>query len=218
MLKVISSLPSPYARKVRIALAEKGIPFELITEMPWGKATQTPQHNPLEKVPIVIFEDGKTIYESSYILDYLEAKFPNTVPLLPQGSEHLDEALHAKQIAVVANGICDALLLLFFEKQRDEEKRSELWMDRQQRKVDGGIKAIAGWLGDDERKDYFVMNQFGLADIAVGSMLGWLKLRFPDHPWQQMYPNLARYSDSLEQRPSFTDSIPKPQYFNEAVV
>ena len=35
MLKLISATPSPYARKVRIALAEKNIAFELITEVPW---------------------------------------------------------------------------------------------------------------------------------------------------------------------------------------
>ena len=46
MFKLISATPSPYARKVRIQLAEKGIPFELITEVPWNSDTQTPLHNP----------------------------------------------------------------------------------------------------------------------------------------------------------------------------
>ena len=36
MLQLISATPSPYARKVRIALAEKNIPFDLITEVPWN--------------------------------------------------------------------------------------------------------------------------------------------------------------------------------------
>jgi hypothetical protein len=36
------SLKKPYARKVRIVLAEKGIPFELITEVPWDSTTSTP--------------------------------------------------------------------------------------------------------------------------------------------------------------------------------
>ncbi len=47
MYRLISATPSPYARKVRIALAEKGIPFELRTEVPWDAATQTPASNPL---------------------------------------------------------------------------------------------------------------------------------------------------------------------------
>jgi glutathione S-transferase len=51
MYRPISAAPSPYARKVRIALAEKGVPFELQTEVPWDSGTRTPAHNPLEKLP-----------------------------------------------------------------------------------------------------------------------------------------------------------------------
>ena len=54
MLQLISATPSPYARKVRIALAEKNIPFELITEVPWNQGAITPQHNPLAKLPVLL--------------------------------------------------------------------------------------------------------------------------------------------------------------------
>jgi glutathione S-transferase len=50
MLKLISSRSSSYARKARIALAEKRIPFELIKEVPWESTTQTPLYDPLPKV------------------------------------------------------------------------------------------------------------------------------------------------------------------------
>ena len=47
MYQLISATPSPYARKVRIALAEKGLPFELLTEVPWDSTTasHTPSHS-----------------------------------------------------------------------------------------------------------------------------------------------------------------------------
>lgn len=61
----LSYLPSsPYARKVRITLAEKGIPFELQTEVPWDSTTKTPEYNPLEKLPVLIPDTGKAVYES----------------------------------------------------------------------------------------------------------------------------------------------------------
>ena len=41
-MKLISATPSPYARKVRIQLIEKGIPFELVTEVPWNSDTTVP--------------------------------------------------------------------------------------------------------------------------------------------------------------------------------
>ncbi len=59
MLTLISATPSPYARKNRIALIEKGIAFELKSEIPWHSTTETPKYNPLEKLPILIFDDGR---------------------------------------------------------------------------------------------------------------------------------------------------------------
>lgn len=213
MLRLISATPSPYARKVRIALAEKSIPFELLTEVPWDSTTQTPQYNPLEKLPVLILENGKSIYESHYILEYIEAKYTAVLQLLPKND--VDGVLFAKQVEVVADGICDALVLLFFEKQREEGKRSEEWMARQRRKVDGGLKALAEWIGD---KKFFVNDVFGLADIAAGSVLGYLKVRFPEHPWRETYPYLARYSEDLEERQSFESTQPRPQKISDKIV
>lgn len=63
-LDSLYSSSSPYARKVRITLAEKGIPFELQTEVPWDSTTKTPEYNPLEKLPVLIPDAGKPVYES----------------------------------------------------------------------------------------------------------------------------------------------------------
>ncbi len=61
MMKLISATPSPYARKVRIALAEKAVPFELVAEVPWNSDTTLPRHNPLEKLPVLVLEDGRQV-------------------------------------------------------------------------------------------------------------------------------------------------------------
>lgn len=127
--QLISATPSPYARKVRIALQEKGLDFELKTEVPWDHTTETPQYNPLEKLPVLVFNDGRpAIYESHYILEYLETKFPE--PSLLPSLKDADDRLLAKQIEVVADGICDALVLAFFEGLREEDKQSKPWRDR----------------------------------------------------------------------------------------
>lgn len=210
MLKLISATPSPYARKVRIVLAEKGIPFELITEVPWDKTTKTPQHNPLEKLPVLILEDGSSVYESHYILEYIEAKFPGKQAML---SEDIDERLFAKKVEVVADGTCDAFVLCFFERQRAQQ--SEEWKARQMRKVDGGFKALAEWVGD---KDFIVGGKFGLADVAAGSVCGYFDVRCPEYPWGRTYPNLAKYLDMLAARQSFKDTVPSPQNISDTIV
>ena len=123
---LISATPSPYARKVRIALQLKNLPFTLQTEVPWDHSTKTPEHNPLEKLPVLILDDeSKTaLYESHYILDWLETKYPEH-PLLPKD---VDERLSAKRVEVVVDGVCDALVLALFESKR--EHQSQPWMDR----------------------------------------------------------------------------------------
>lgn len=213
MLKLISATPSPYARKVRITLLEKDIPFELLTEVPWDSTTQTPRWNPLEKLPVLIEEKTNTsVYESHFILEWIEAKFPDSTPML---GRDVDEKLFAKQVEVVADGMCDACVLMFWEKHRDESKQSKEWVTRQRRKVDGGLKALAEWVGE---KEFFIGDKFGLADVAAGSVLGYMSVRFPDLPWREDYPNLARYHDGLAERESFKKTVPSPQTIKDTIV
>lgn len=207
MYRLISATPSPYARKVRIALIEKGIAFELHTEVPWHADTATPAYNPLEKLPVLITGDGSGIYESRFILEWLEVMhpLPALLPAEPRA------ALAARQVEVICDGICDATVLLFFERRR--EAPSLPWMARQRRKVDGGVAALArlaekGAIGQG----------FGLAEICAGTVLRYLAVRFAEHPWRTDFPALAALSDGLEQRPSFAATTPVPQMITEAVV
>jgi glutathione S-transferase len=211
MMQLISATPSPYARKVRIALAEKSIPFELRTEVPWNSTTATPRYNPLEKLPVLILENGSSVYESRFILEYLEAKHP-APPMLPDDT---DGKLAARHVEVLADGVCDACVLLFWERHRPEEQQSNEWMARQQRKVDGGLAALARIAGE---REFVIGDRFGLADIVTGTVLGYLSVRFAELPWRQRHPNLAALSDRLEQRPSFKGSVPYPQVISDKVV
>ena len=62
MLKLISATPSPFARKVRVALMEKDIPFDLTTVNPWNANERVHPHNPLGKIPFLITDPGTLIY------------------------------------------------------------------------------------------------------------------------------------------------------------
>lgn len=208
MYELISATPSPYARKVRIALIEKGIPFTLRTEVPWHADTATPAFNPLEKLPVLILPDGQGIYESRFILEWLEVMHP-TPPLLPPEPV---QALRARQIEVICDGVCDATVLLFFERRRLTP--SEPWMARQRRKIDGGLAALARLAGEG----FLVEDRFGLADICAGTVLRYLAVRYPEHPWRDTHAILAAMSDRLETRPSFASTIPVAQSITEAVV
>jgi glutathione S-transferase len=87
MIKLYSIALSPWARKVRIALYEKGIPFTKI-DIPHdaaGNLIKPPEFlaaNPRGRVPTLI--DGNvTVYESTVVLEYLEDAYPKP-PLYPR--------------------------------------------------------------------------------------------------------------------------------------
>lgn len=205
-----------------------------MTEVPWDNTTQTPQHNPLEKLPVLFDTEDldNAVYESHFILDWIEYKYPppEYLGLIPETKENElfakkvqgkplllltdhKESNAANTIKVIADGICDACVLMFFEKQRSSP--SQEWTSRQRRKVDGGLNQLAAWVGD---REFLVNDKFTLADIAAGAVLGYLRVRFQDHPWQQDYPNLKRYSDSLEARESFKTTVPTPQTIKDRIV
>ena len=211
MYRLISATPSPYARKVRIQLAEKNIPFELVTEVPWDNDTRTPQFNPLEKLPILICDNGETVYESRFVNEWVEMQHPEP-PLVPEDKEGL---LLSKRFEVLADGICDACVLVFWERARPEAARSDEWTARQLRKRDGGLAEISRLVGDNA---YCVGERLTLADIAVGSLLGWLNVRMSEFDWRRKYPNLARLQDRLERRPSFASTVPYAQVIRGKVV
>ncbi|KAK5716197.1 hypothetical protein LTR17_016539 [Elasticomyces elasticus] len=210
---LISASPSPYARKVRIALAEKGIPFHLQTEVPWDQTTVTPQYNPLEKLPVLILDDKTAIYESHYILEWLEAKHPEPA-LLPSD---IDERLFAKKVEVVCDGMCDAMVIAFFERMREPEKQSEPWKARQMRKVEGGLRQLNTWV-EERQGQYLIGDRLTIADLAIAAFLCWFAIRWSKHSWQSTYPNLRQYWQGLEELEHFKTTRPSPQTMKDQVV
>lgn len=200
--KLIVSLTSPYARKVRITALEKKIDFEMIIDVPWNEDTGVTKLNPLGKVPIWLTENGESIYDSRVIVEYLETMaLPNLFPANPI------DRLKVKKIEALADGIMDASLCLFAErKKRPKELQHPWWIDRQFAKVHRGLSELATLLGE---KNYFYGMELSGADIAVASALGYVGLRFSDDfSWTEKYPPLARFYSKLMERPSFKDTVP----------
>lgn len=69
---------SPYARKVRLALAEKRLPCELRTEKAWERRPEYLELNPAGTVPTLVEDNGLVIPDSNAICEYLEEAYPDT--------------------------------------------------------------------------------------------------------------------------------------------
>lgn len=202
-MKLIGSLSSPYVRKVRIVMAEKKLDYQFILENVWSADTAILESNPLGKVPCLIMEDGGAMFDSRVIVEYIDTLTP-VGKLIPGNGR---ERAEVKCWEALADGVLDAGVLARLEKTlRPEARQSKEWIDRQMLKVNEGLKAISKGLGD---KPFCAGTHYTLADVAVGSALGWLDFRFPQIAWRDAYPNLGKLFDKLSDRTSFKDTVPQ---------
>lgn len=202
-MQLIGSLTSPYMRKVRVLIAEKAIDCPLTLEDVWAADTRIQQTNPLGKVPCLMLDDGYVLYDSRVICQYLDA-LPPAHSLIPAAGRERIEVLRWEALA---DGVLDAGVLLRLEQtQREPHERSSKWLTRQRAKVDAGLTTMAH---DLNGREWCNGARFTLADIALGSALGWLVFRLPEIAWRKQFPNLAGYYATLMTRRSFADSAPK---------
>lgn len=200
-MKLITSLTSPFGRKARIALAEKRLECPLEIDIPWNDDTSVPDYNPLGKIPVLVMDDGTTLFDSRVIVEYLDNLSPVGRLLPVNGRDHIQ----VKRWEALADGISDAAATIFVERRRPAEQQSDAWIARQQQKIDRGLAALS----EDLAESPWCLNDiYTLADIATGCTLGYLAFRFPENDWQEKYPNLARLYDKLMLRPSFADTQP----------
>ena len=204
-MKLIGSPASPYARKVRVVMAEKKLDYQYVIEDVWAPDSAITESNPLGKVPCLIMEAGEAVFDSRVIVEYLDTLSPVGKLIPAQGRERAE----VKTWESLADGLMDAALLARMEvmfKGRTEAQRSQLWIDRQLGKINAVLKAMSTGLAD---KPFCSGVHFSLSDVAVGCALGYLDYRFPQIAWRDTYPNLVKLQDKLAQRPSFMETAPK---------
>ena len=201
-MKLIASLTSPFARKTRIVLAEKRIDYDLTVDVPWNADTQVPEYNPLGKIPVLVMDDGSTLYDSRVIVEYVDTLSPVS-RLIPDGNR---EKIQVKRWEALADGVCEAAATIFLEKKRDEATQSADWIVRHESKIRRGLEAMSVELAE---KNWCHGEFYSLADIAVGCALGYLDLRFAQIDWRKTHPNLEKLADKLAQRQAFKDTVPK---------
>jgi len=201
-MKLIGSLTSPYVRKARIVLAEKKIEYDFELDSPWNDGSKVPGINPLGKIPVLVLDDDTALFDSRVIVEYLDNVTPNN-KLMPAPNR---ERILVKRWEALADGVCDAAAAAFLEGKRPTKLQDRTWIERQRGKIASALAFMADELGDNA---HCMGTHFSLADIAVGSALGYLVFRFADIGWQETHPNLARLYEKLMQRSSFAETVPQ---------
>ena len=204
-MKLIGSPASPYARKVRVVMAEKKLDYQYVIEDVWAPDSNITESNPLGKVPCLVMEGGEAVFDSRVIVEYLDTLSPVGKLIPSQGRERAE----VKTWEALADGLMDAALLARMEAtwvHRTDAQRSQPWIDWQIGKINAVLKAMSIGLAD---KPFCSGVHFSLSDVAVGCALGYLDYRFPQIAWRDTYPNLVKLQDKLSQRASFIETAPK---------
>jgi len=201
-MKLIGSYASPFVRKSRIVFAEKRIEYEFVVDNPNDRGSRVSDFNPLGKVPVLVTDDGAAIYDSSVIVEYLDAISP-VGRLIPEPGR---QRIQVKRWEALADGLMEAAVLCVLEGRRPAKEQSPAWVERQKGKVNQGLRVASSDLAE---KPWCAGESYTLADIALGCALGYLDFRFADLDWRAQHPNLQRHAVKLFKRPAFEATEPR---------
>ncbi len=190
---------SPFVRKVRIALVEKGVDYQLNPVMPFGQSDEFMAMSPLGKIPV--YQEGEfAVPDSSVILAYLERAHPHPA-LYPEDPKEYARALWFEEYADTK--LVETVGPVFFQrlvgpmmlKQETDEALVSKHLNELAPPV---FDYLERELGD---REVLVGASFSVADIATFSPfvnLGHAGESVDASRW----PRLAAYLERIASRPS----------------
>lgn len=202
-MKLFHSHASPFVRKCLVSAFELGLRdrIELVncSASPVTRNPEIATLNPLGKIPTLITDDGKVLYDSRVICEYFDAESGHR--LIPTRGE---ARLQALVLQSLADGINDAAILARYESAlRPEALRWNDWLDGQMAKVSAGLAEV-------ERHAHEFSDRVDIATIAIGAALGYLDYRFAALAWREDHPNTAAWFEWFNGRDSMVATKPPP--------
>ena len=188
MMILRSSPPSPFGRKIKLALGILGLESEVTIEKadPTDVSDSLRQQNPLGKIPALIIEDGTVIYDSPVILEYLDTRAGGG-KIIPKDSRARIKAL---TLQALCDGILDAGILLVYESRwRPPEMAVAKWLDHQRGKVERAMAVL-------EASPPPVDAIPNVGQITLACVLGYGDLRF-EGKWRAGHPKLVQWLDAF---------------------
>ena len=190
---------SPFARKVRMAILHLGLSgkIEVVRADPMNPDDVLRKNNPLGKIPVLMTEDGKAIYDSRVILEYIDHAAGGGI-IIPDGWPAQIDTL---TMQAMCDGIMDACILIIYEaRHRPPAIHHQPWLDYQRGKVVRGLMAFAKEPPDPAH--------FNVGTIAAACMLGYLDMR-RQVDWRSEFAVLVPWLDAFRAKhPEYDATVP----------
>ena len=202
MLRLYTSPTTPFGRKVMVLILEAGLADQVeiaqATGSPLDSSKMPLSQNPLGKIPALERGDGPAIYDSRVICRYLDDRAgAGLYPPAPRLWETLT-------LEATADGMIEAAILMLYEDRlRPEEKRFDGWVEGQWAKIARALDTLEGrWMSH-------LNGPLDMGQIAIGVALSYLDFRFDARGWRQGRPELARWHEAFAARESMAATVPQ---------
>ncbi|WP_439599114.1 glutathione S-transferase N-terminal domain-containing protein [Falsiroseomonas sp.] len=197
-MKLHHAHASPFARKVMACAILRDIDgrIEIVVTDPHASPAALLQDNPLSKVPALVTDDGRAVFDSRVICEYLDT-VGEAPPLFPPTGSMARLAAQVRH--ALADGIMDAAVArrMRFGKPMDETRLA--YVARQKAAVQRGLAAL-------EQDAPQGLSDIG--EVAVACALGYLDFRFADEPWRAGHPRLADWFERVSRLPALARTAP----------
>ena len=201
-MKLHWSPRSPFVRKVMIFAHETGLADRLervrsVVAMTAPNAALM-RDNPLSKLPTLVLDDGRALFDSAVICEYLDGLHAGA-PMFPKAGPERWEVLrwHA-----LGNGLLDMLVLWRNERDREPGRQLKELLDAFGVKTDSALAQL------EKEAAALDAAPFRIGHVAIVCALGYLDYRFPAFDWRSGRPRLAAWFAKVSQRPSVQQTVP----------
>ena len=195
-----SAPPSPFGRKIKIALSCLGLTSEVTIEPTntMDPADNLRSINPLGKIPTLVAND-MVIFDSRVILEYLDSEAGGG-KIIPKSN---DERFKVLSLAALADGIIDAAILIVYEARlRPAGMQVESFIEYQREKIIRGLESLS-------LEKYMNGAMPNIAEIGIACALDYLDFR-KQLEWRDYAPNLNVWlKDFSLAVPGYEETLPK---------
>jgi len=206
MRKLYFGYISPYSRKIRVVLAEKGLDYEKEV-LHFGSAPKSADAvNPARRVPVLVDGD-RTLFESNVIIDYLLQTYPdNAAPDRPPLAPALARPEHRWddwQTLVGIETMLDSGLNLLFLRNDGITPEHSPFLARELNRT----QVLLDWLEGRATPEGFIPGQFSIQDLNFVIAVQWSDYRHM-FPWRGR-PRLEAIVERYRERPSVAGTVPE---------